>query len=59
MGRTAEQFIAKWKNAQGGERSQAQTFLNELCDVLGVERPHEGDYKFEYALKGATDFADL
>jgi hypothetical protein len=46
MGITAQQFIKTWKNAQGGERSQAQHFLNDFCDLIGVNRPMDGDYKY-------------
>ena len=47
-----EAFIARWSAASGAERSNSQTFLAELCDVLGVERPppatdRGGDYRFE------------
>ena len=61
MGISAEAFIKTWKGAQGGERAQAQSFLNEFCDLLGVTRPHAGDYKYEYSLrtKTSTDFIDL
>lgn len=45
-------FIARWTEASGAERSNSQTFLAELCDVLGVARPapvtdRGGDYRFE------------
>jgi SAM-dependent methyltransferase len=61
MGHSVDGFIAHWKDAKGGERAQSQTFLNDLCDLIGVARPKDGDYKFEFALKGdkATDFVDL
>jgi hypothetical protein len=33
-------FIANWKKNDGGEeRANKDSFLNELCDVLGVPRP--------------------
>jgi hypothetical protein len=61
MGTTAQHFIKTWKNAQGGERSQAQHFLNDFCDLIGVTRPMDGDYKYEYPVrtKTGTDFMDL
>ena len=61
MGQTPAEFVKKWKNAKGGERAQAQSFIMELCHLIGVAVPHDGDYKFEYSMKGAkaTDFADL
>jgi hypothetical protein len=61
MAKSVEQFITHWKDAKGGERAQSQSFLNDLCDLLEVERPKDGEYKFEYAIRGdkATDFVDL
>jgi hypothetical protein len=61
MGQTVEQFIAHWKGASGGERSQSQSFLVGLCQILGLEAPKDGDYKFEYPVRGdsGTDFIDL
>jgi hypothetical protein len=32
-------FITRWQAAGGSERGNYQLFLNELCDLLGVERP--------------------
>jgi hypothetical protein len=53
-----DQFIARWAVSGDEERANKDSFLNELCDVLGVERPHPktGDpardlYVFE---KGVT-----
>ena len=45
-------FIARWQGSGGAERANYGLFLPELCDVLGVERPHaatgsRGDYRFE------------
>lgn len=34
-----EAFIARWKESGGGELANTQTFLNELCDLIGVQRP--------------------
>ncbi|MFN3598031.1 MAG: class I SAM-dependent DNA methyltransferase, partial [Rubricoccaceae bacterium] len=34
-----EAFIRRWASSGGAERANAQSFLNELADVLGVERP--------------------
>ena len=61
MGQTPTEFVKKWKNAKGGERAQAQSFIIELCQLMGVALPHDGEYTFEYSMKGAkaTDFADL
>lgn len=35
----AERLIAKWKGVAASELSTSQSFLIELCDLLGVERP--------------------
>lgn len=46
-----ESFINRWQNAGARERSNAQLFLNELCDLLDVPHPDPaGDanaYDFE------------
>lgn len=34
-----DSFIARWQPSGGGERSNYQLFLTELCDLLEVERP--------------------
>ncbi len=63
-------FITKWQASGGAERANAQPFLNELCDVLEVERPHpatrhqaDNAYCFEKAIHnartGTTNFIDL
>ena len=49
----AERFIGKWKGSAASELSTSQSFLIELCELLGVERPHataEQDYMFERPL---------
>lgn len=33
-------FVEKWSPSAAAEHSNAQSFLNDLCDVLAVERPH-------------------
>ncbi len=49
-----EQFLARWSGSEGSERANAQPFLCELCEVLGVERPRSAtgdpekdDFAFE------------
>jgi hypothetical protein len=37
---TFDEFIARWTASGDAERANKDSFLNELCDVLGVERPH-------------------
>ena len=44
----AEQFIARWTGKTASELSTAQSFVIELCALLGVAPPtHELDYMFE------------
>lgn len=46
----ADDFIAKWKGISASELSTAQSFLSDLCRLLGVELPHpdaEQQYMFE------------
>ncbi len=46
----AETFIAKWNGIKASELSTSQTFLIDLCHLLGVETPHadaEQAYMFE------------
>lgn len=44
-------LIAKWKESGGAERATFQSFIGELCDLLGVTKPgvgaHHRDYVFE------------
>ncbi|WP_439633107.1 class I SAM-dependent DNA methyltransferase [Glycocaulis sp.] len=49
-----EAFIERWKESGGGELANTHTFLNELCDLIGVDRPDPSreetalnDYVFE------------
>lgn len=55
MSASADAFIARWQGREGGqERANYALFLTELCDVIGVPRPHPAsastagnDYVFE------------
>ena len=45
-------FLDRWSGSAGSERANAQPFLTDLCDLLGVPRPATGgpgfdDYRFE------------
>ena len=49
-----ENFIAHWRDTGGSELANTQSFINGLCDLLGVEKPHgsksddaTNDYVFE------------
>ncbi len=50
-------FLARWSNVAASERANAQLFLTELTDLLGVPRPgndHAGGYSFEFPVKIPT-----
>jgi hypothetical protein len=47
---TAKAFIARWQGVNASELSTAQSFVRELCELLGVQVPHttpEQNYMFE------------
>ncbi len=47
---TATAFIERWQGVAASELSTAQSFVRELCELLGVPVPHptpEQDYMFE------------
>lgn len=46
----SDAFIAKWAGVAASELSTSQSFLLDLCALLGVDAPHataEQDYMFE------------
>src|SRR5690606_13636409 len=45
-----EEFIARWRGVAASELSTSQSFLIDLCHLLGVDAPHptpEQEYMFE------------
>ncbi len=49
-------FIARWQGVSASELATAQSFVIELCDLLGVSKPHatpDQSYVFERPLKEA------
>ena len=64
---SVDDFVAKWQRVSAGETQAAQSHFNDLCAVLGVENPIEGDpegvaYAFEKGVKrpdGSTGQADV
>ncbi len=63
-------FIARWESSNAAETANSQSFVIELCDLLGVEHPRptgheEADYVFERAVINVkktpptTNFIDL
>lgn len=46
----AQAFIERWQGVAASELATAQTFVMDLCDLLGVPKPHPTiaqDYMFE------------
>ena len=37
----AEAFIARWQGVTASELSTSQSFLIDLCELLGVETAHQ------------------
>lgn len=67
---TVEEFIEKWERSGAAERANCQTFLNELCAIIGTAQPNptsgasaNDTYVYERAVKdplsGTTKFIDL
>lgn len=60
---TPEQFISTWKNNPLTERAGAQAHFDDLCDLLGVDKPRDPDhYCFERGAKkagGGDGWADV
>ena len=40
---TVDEFVTKWSRAALRERANSQTHFNDLCAMLGVQTPVEGD----------------
>ena len=45
---TPDTFITKWKASTLKERSAAQSHFNDLCELLGVDKPTDADPKGEW-----------
>jgi len=60
---TPEQFIELWKDNKLTERGGAQAHFDDLCDLLGVDKPRDPDnYCFERGAKksaGSDGWADV
>ncbi|WP_250518941.1 hypothetical protein [Caballeronia sp. ATUFL_M1_KS5A] len=58
-----QDFIAKWKGSKLSEKAGAQSHFNDLCELLGVEKPvRPGEYQFEYGAgktSGGNGWADV
>jgi hypothetical protein len=54
-----KKFIERWSTSSASELANTQTFLSELCDVLGVERPHPAvaeDERNSYTFEKRVEF---
>lgn len=54
-----ERFLETWKDRDGNEAGNSQSFLNDLCDLLEVPRPHdpkEGGTQKEYSFERRVTF---
>ena len=60
---TPEQFIAIWQHNTSNEKSGAQSHFNDLCELLGVDKPRDPDnYCFERGAQksgGGDGWADV
>lgn len=60
---TPQEFIKIWRNNKLSERAGAQPYFNDLCDLLGVDKPvNYGIYQFEYGaskVTGGDGWADV
>ncbi len=60
---TPAQFIARWKGSTLTERAGAQAHFDDLCELLGVDKPRDPDhYCFERGAKktsGGNGWADV
>jgi len=60
---TPERFIATWKNNPLTERAGAQGHFDDLCDLLGMDKPRDPDsYCFERGARkagGGDGWADV
>ena len=45
---TPDKFIAIWKDSTLKERSASQSHFNDLCTLLGVEKPTDVDPNGEW-----------
>jgi hypothetical protein len=56
---TVDAFIAKWSASGGSERANYVSFLNDLCDIIGVPHPdatREDDALNDYVYERAVTF---
>lgn len=63
IGGRAKEFKDTWLGNPLSERAGAQGYVDDLCALLGVEKPRKsGEYQYEYGAKksgGGDGFADV
>jgi hypothetical protein len=47
-------LLAKWLGVAAFELSTVQSFVSDLCDLLGVPRPHTTSEPMVYVLVGSV-----
>jgi hypothetical protein len=50
MPQTVASLIERWAQAQPAERANAQLYISELCDALGVDRPRPAGTGYQFEL---------
>ncbi|MFY8094217.1 MAG: class I SAM-dependent DNA methyltransferase [Niveispirillum sp.] len=58
----AEKFIEYWSGRGGSERANYQKFINELCELIGVDKPeasHAEDHRNEYVFEKRVRAMDV
>jgi len=50
MPQTVTSLIERWAQAQPAERANAQLYISELCDALGVDRPRPAGTGYQFEL---------
>jgi hypothetical protein len=64
---TPHAFVRRWQDVELSERSSSQSHFNDICTLLGEQRPIEADpkgewYTFEKGVvtpEGKNGFADV
>lgn len=57
-----DKFIEYWSDRGGSERANYQKFINELCELIGVDKPeasHAEDHRNEYVFEKRVRAMDV
>lgn len=58
----SDKFIEYWSGRGGSERANYQKFINELCELIGVDKPeasHAEDHRNEYVFEKRVRAMDV